>query len=154
MVIGHSNFFGISLSPHSKGGERRKTLIQAGHMPPKKWEVKKKKHWKGDVIKPHFCLSLTQKGNICPRIYHILVESQHQLRGEMSKTLKKIYAASSNAKSYSRLCKCEGGFSHCKNLFGKANHVLLLAAEEIYGSFLQRSGLFLHLRCRTCKRHL
>ena len=73
----------------------------------------------------------------------------------MSKTPKKIYAAStSNAKSSSRLCKCEGGFSHCKNLFGKANHVLLLAAEEIYGSSLRRSELSLHLRCRLCKRRL
>ena len=61
----------------------------------------------------------------------------------MSKTPKKIYAAStSNAKSSSRLCKCEGGFSHCKNLFGKANHVLLLAAEKIYGSSLQRGEFF------------
>ena len=107
---------------------------------------KKNKQREGDVIKPHFCLSLNHYGRgiiICPRKCHILVVSQHQLRGEMSKTPKKIYVASSNAKCSSRLCKCEEGFSHCKNLFGKANHALLLAAEEIYGSSLRRSELFL-----------
>ena len=72
----------------------------------------------------------------------------------MLKTRKKIYAVSSNATSSSRLCKSEEDFSHCKNLFGKANHALLLGAEEIYDSSLQRSELFLHLRCGTCKRHL
>ena len=70
----------------------------------------------------------------------------------MSKTPKKIYVASSNATSSSRLCKSVGDFSHCKNLFGKANHALLLAAEEIYGSAHRRSELFLHLRCRRRKR--
>ena len=61
----------------------------------------------------------------------------------MSQTPKKIYVASSNATSSSRLCKSVGDFSHCKNLFGKANHALLLAAEEIYGSSLGRSELFM-----------
>ena len=50
----------------------------------------------------------------------------------MLKTPKKIYTASSNATSSSRL----------------------LAAEEFYSSPLQRSELFLHLCCRTCKWHL
>ena len=82
--------------------------------------------------------------------------SQHEVRGEMSKTPKKMYLASSNATSSSRLCKSVGDFSHCirKNLFGKVNHALLLAAEEIYGSSLRRSELFLHLHCRPCKRRL
>ena len=62
----------------------------------------------------------------------------------MSKTPKKIYVASSNATSSSWLCKSVGDFSQCKNLFGKANHALLLAAEEIYGSSLRRNQLFLH----------
>ena len=35
------------------------------------------------------------------------------------KTAKKIYAASSNATSSSRVCKSEGDFSQCKNLFAK-----------------------------------
>ena len=76
VVVGHSNFFGISLSPHSKGGERRKTLIQAGHVPPKKWEVKKKKTGgrRNQAAFLSFLNSLW-KGNICPRIYHILVVS-------------------------------------------------------------------------------
>ena len=68
-----------------------------------------------------------------------LVVSQHLLQGEMSKTPKKIYVASSNATSSSRLCKSVGDFSQYKNLFGKADHALLLAAEEIYGSSLRRS---------------
>ena len=72
----------------------------------------------------------------------------------MSKTSKKIYVASSNAASSSRLFKSVGDFSHCKNLFGKANRALHLAAEEIYGSALRRSELFLHLRCRPGKRRL
>ena len=81
--------------------------------------------------------------------------SQHQLQAEMSKTQKKIYLASSNAASFSRLFKPVGDFfSHCKNLFGKANHALHFAAEEIYGSSLRRSELFLHLRCRPGKRRL
>ena len=72
----------------------------------------------------------------------------------MSKTPKKIYVASSNAASSSRLFKSVGDFPHCKNLFGKANNALHLAAEEIYGSALRRSELFLHLRCRPGKRRL
>ena len=71
----------------------------------------------------------------------------------MSKTPKKVYAWSRNATSSSGLCKSVGDFSHLKNLFGKANHALLLAAEEIYGSSLQ-SALYLYLRCRPCKRRL
>ena len=81
------------------------------------------------------------KGKICLKIYHILFVSQHQLRGEMSKTSKKKYAASSNATSSSRPCKSVGDFSHCIIVFGKANRALLLAAEEICSSFLQRSEL-------------
>ena len=72
----------------------------------------------------------------------------------MSTTPKKIYVASGNATSSSRLCKFVGDFSHCKNLFGKANHALLLAAEEIYDSSIRRSELFMRLRCRPCKRRL
>ena len=90
-----------------------------------------KKKWEGEVIKSQFCVSLTHYGMgkfVQEYNYHILVLSQHQLQGEMLKTRKKIYAASSNATSSSRLCKSEGDFSHCKNLFGKANHALLLAA--------------------------
>ena len=80
--------------------------------------------------------------------------SQHQLRAEISKTPKKIYVAASNATSSSRLFKSVGDFSHCKNFFGKANHALHLAAEEIYGSSLRRSEIFLHLGCRPGKRRL
>ena len=80
--------------------------------------------------------------------------SKHEVRGEMSQTPKKMYLASSNAKSSSRLCKSVGDFSRRKNLFGKANHELLLAAEEIYGNSLRKSELFLHLHCRPCKRRL
>ena len=36
----------LLLSPHPKEGERRKTLVQAGHMPPKRWQ---KKQREGDV---------------------------------------------------------------------------------------------------------
>ena len=45
-------------SPHPKGNEGRKTLVQTGHVPPKKWEITKKQR-KGDVTKSQFCLSLT-----------------------------------------------------------------------------------------------
>ena len=69
----------------------------------------------------------------------------------MSKTPKKIYVASSNATSSSRLFKSVGDFSHCKNLFAKANHALHLAAEEIYGSSLRRSELFLHFTVDMAK---
>ena len=94
------------------------------------------------------------KGKTCQNVTHLAV-SQHQLRAEMSKTPKKIwYVASSNATTPSRLFKSVGDFSHCKNSFGKANHALHLAAEEIYGSSLRRSELFLHLRCRPGKRRL
>ena len=69
----------------------------------------------------------------------------------MSKTPEKIYVASSNATSSSRFFKSVGDFSHCKNLFGKANHALHLAAEEIYGSSLRRSELFLHFAVDLAK---
>ena len=72
----------------------------------------------------------------------------------MSNTPKKIYVAPSNATSSSRLFMSVGDFFHCKNLFGKANHALHLAAEKIYGSSLRRSELFLHLCCRPGKRRL
>ena len=72
----------------------------------------------------------------------------------MWKSQKKIYVASSNATSSSKLFESVGDFSHCKNLFGKANDALHFAAEEIYGSCLRRSELFLHLRCRPGKRRL
>ena len=70
----------------------------------------------------------------------------------MSKTPKKIYAASSNATSFSRFCKKLGDFSYYKNLFGKANRALLLAEEGIYDRSLQRSELFLHLCCRPLQK--
>ena len=54
----------------------------------------------------------------------------------MSKTPKKIYAASSSATSSCRLCVSVGDSANCKNLFGKANRTLLFAAEEKYGNFL------------------
>ena len=57
-------------SPHLRGSEGRKTLVQAGHVAPKRWE--------GDVTKSQYCLSITH--------YGILVESQHELKGEISKT--------------------------------------------------------------------
>ena len=60
----------------------------------------------------------------------------------MSTTPKKIYAASSNATSSSGLCKSVGDFSHLKNMFEKANHALLLAAEEIYGSSFREVNYF------------
>ena len=69
----------------------------------------------------------------------------------MSKTPKKIYVASSNVARSSRLFKSVGDFPHSKNLFGKANNALHLAAEEISGSALRRSELFLHLRGRPGK---
>ena len=47
-----------------------------------------------------------------------------------------------------------GDVAQKKILFGKANHALHFAAEEIYGSSLRRSKLFLHLRCRPGKRRL
>ena len=49
--------------PRSKGlsSEGRKTLVQAGHVPPKKWKVTKEKR-EGDVTKSRFCLSLTHYG--------------------------------------------------------------------------------------------
>ena len=72
----------------------------------------------------------------------------------MSKTPKKIYAPSSNATSSCRLCKSVGDSANCKNLFGKANCMLLVAMEEIYGSFFQRSELLPHLLCRSCEKHL
>ena len=82
-------------------------------MPLKKWKVTKKtagKQREGHVmIKSQLCLSLTQyaKG-ICLKITHILVESQHQLRGEMSKTPKRVYEASSIATSS---CRYENGLN-------------------------------------------
>ena len=92
--------------------------------------------------------------NLSKSITHLIVASQHEVRGEMSKTPKKMYLASSNATSSSRLCKSVGDFYHSENLFGNANHASLLAAEEIYGSSLWRSELFLHLHCRPSKRRL
>ena len=51
------------VQPRSQGlsSEGRKTLVQAGHVSPKKWEVTKEKR-EGDVTKSRFCLSLTHYG--------------------------------------------------------------------------------------------
>ena len=37
-------------SAHRKGSEERKILVQAGHVPPKKWEGTRKQ-WEGGVTK-------------------------------------------------------------------------------------------------------
>ena len=66
----------------------------------------------------------------------------------MSKTPKKIYTASSNATG------SLGNSAHCKTFFGKANRTFLAAAEENYGSSLQRCDLLPHLLSRPCKRRL
>ena len=91
-----------------------------------------------------------ERENLSKNVTHLSCVTA-SLRAEMSKTPKKIYVASSNTTSSSRLFKSVGDLSYCKNLFGKANHALHLAAEEIYGSSLRRSELFLHLRCRPGK---
>ena len=51
------------IQPCFKGisSEGRKTLVQAGHVPSRKWEVTKEKQ-EGDVTKSRFCLSLTHSG--------------------------------------------------------------------------------------------
>ena len=54
----------------------------------------------------------------------------------MSKSPKKIYAASNSATSSFRLCMSVGDSANCKSLFGKANRTLLVAAGVNYGSFL------------------
>ena len=48
-------------SLHPRRSEGRKTLLQAGYVPPKKWEVKKKLG-EGEVIKSQFWLSITHYG--------------------------------------------------------------------------------------------
>ena len=52
-----------SWQPRSQGLSSlgRKTLVQAGHVPPKKWEVTKKLR-EGEVTESRFCLSLTHYG--------------------------------------------------------------------------------------------
>ena len=72
----------------------------------------------------------------------------------MLQTPKKVYPASSNAPSCFRLCEAVSDSDHCRNLFGKGNRTLLVAAEKIYGSSLQRSESLPHLRCRPCERRL
>lgn len=67
-------------------------------------------------------------------------------------TPKKIYAASSNKSSCCRLCRSVG--AQRKNLFGKANRLLLQTAEEFYGSSLPQSEDLPHLICRPCERRL
>ena len=49
--------------PRSRGlsSDGRKTVVQADHVPPKKWEVTKKQRER-DVTKSRFCLSLTHYG--------------------------------------------------------------------------------------------
>ena len=118
---------GSFISP-PKGREGRKTLVQASHMSHKK--VAGDKNSTGGRCTQVAILSFLNplwNRKICLKRYHILHVIQHELRGQMSKTPKKIYAASSNAKSYCRLCKSVGYSAHCKNLFGKAKNI---AAEE------------------------
>lgn len=73
----------------------------------------------------------------------------------MSKTPKKIYAVSSTPNSC-RLCQSVGDSANCKNLCGKANRTLLLAAEEITAvSFRGVDYILLpHLLSRPCERRL
>ena len=113
-------------------------------MPPKKWEVPKKQQ-EGGVTKLQFCLSRTRSGKFVVKITHLRFVTTLTVSADVEVTDKDIYAASSNATSSCRLCKSVGDSAHCKNLFGKANRVLLVAAEEIYGSSLHRSELLLHL---------
>ena len=72
----------------------------------------------------------------------------------MLHNLKKIYPVSSNTKSCCRLCKAVSDSDHCRNLLGKGNGMLFVAAENIYGSSLQRGESLPHLLCRPCERRL
>ena len=87
--------------------------------------------------------------NFSKNTTHLTCVTASTRRGDVDDIEKDIiYAVSSNATSSCRLSKSVGYF-----LFGKANRALLLALKELR-QFLQRSELFLHLRCRPCKRCL
>ena len=81
--------------------------------------------------------------------------SQHSLPAEMSKTPKKIYMQRLVTQQVlAGSGSLWGILLNRKNLFGKANRALLVAAEEIYGISLQRRELLPHLICRPCERRL
>lgn len=125
----------------------RETLVQAGHVPPKKWDVTKEQR-EGGVTRSQFCFSWTHSGK------KICQVSQHELRGQLSKTPKKIHAASSNVTSSCRVWKTVRNSAHFKTFFGKANRTFLIAAEGMCASSLQRRELLPHLLSRPCKRRL
>ena len=69
-------------------------------------------------------------------------------------TPKKRYTSSASFNTSScRLCGSVKDATHCKNLFAKANHALLAAAEDIFNSLLCHE-LLPHLLCRSCERRL
>ena len=139
--------------PIPKGTREERRLFRLVTCLPKSGEVTKTQR-EGGVTRSQFCLPELWKGKICLKIQVVLHVSQHKLRRQMSKTPKKISAASSNATSSCRLCKSVGNSAHCKTFFGKANRTFLVGAEEIYGSSLHRRELLPHLLSRPCKRRL
>ena len=100
------------------------------------------------------------KGKSCYQINSCLTFQIHVGHGEMSsgsppKTLKKIYkSVSSTFLNCCGLCKSFGDVSHWKNLFGKGNHALLAAVENIHGNPLLRIESLPHLLCRPCEKRL
>lgn len=110
--------------PRSQGlsSEGRKTLVQAGHVSPRKWELSR------NFVFPDPTLEGENLSNNNVT-YPVLDVPQHQLRREMYETSEKLYVASSSATSSCSLCKAVGGAAN--NLFDKANCKFLVAPEEI-----------------------
>ena len=67
--------------------EGRKTLVQAGQVPSKKWEVTKKER-EGDVTKSRFCLE-----NLCKNITHRSCVTVSTARGDVEDTEKESCGA-------------------------------------------------------------
>ena len=74
--------------------------------------------------------------------------------GVHPQTPKKTYKSSASGKlSCCRLCRSTSEV-HFKNIFAKANRVLLIAAEDVYGQSLRKEDDLPHLLCRPCERRL
>ena len=163
------------LSPLPLLSRCEKTLVQAGHVLPKMWEVTIT--WPvGGVVKADIlhvlypakqCIvfqrgcstkTLEDPGAavLKKQIIPFRPRFRHNVSIKMAKnTPKKVYQTHNlEDSSCCRLCKSVGDPAHRYNLFSKTNSEILAFAEQIYGHSLPKLAGLPQLICRPCERRL
>ena len=132
---------------HFPGSERGETLVGAGHVSPRIWDITNKWLERGVVECQFAYTKCTRDGKTCPSQVNLRFACVSKVMSSgHSETPKKVYKAreSVNVSCY-RHCKAVGDTSHWRNLYSKGNWLLLVVAEELYGDALPQSEFLPHL---------